>query len=76
MTFVYQGPFKKDSSTGFRVINEVVLEGAFPEVQLAPLTDHLTRPYATLPAKELVREQDGRTKLLWSSDPLRKDGRG
>jgi hypothetical protein len=27
-------------------------------------------------AKELVREQDGRTKLLWSSDPLRKDGQG
>src|SRR5215204_576510 len=26
MTFVYQGPFKKNSSTGFRVINEVVLE--------------------------------------------------
>src|SRR5918992_4971372 len=26
-TFVYQGPFQKDSSTGFRVVNEVVLEG-------------------------------------------------
>ena len=26
-TFVYQGPFKKDASTGSRVINEVVLEG-------------------------------------------------
>jgi hypothetical protein len=25
-TFVYQGPFKKDSSTGSPVINEVVLE--------------------------------------------------
>src|SRR5215217_1215339 len=25
-TFVYQGPFKEDSSTGSRVINEVVLE--------------------------------------------------
>ena len=24
-TFVYQGPFKKDASTGSRVINEVVL---------------------------------------------------
>jgi len=24
-TFVYQGPFKEDSSTGSRVINEVVL---------------------------------------------------
>jgi hypothetical protein len=24
-TLVYQGPFKKDSSTGARVINEVVL---------------------------------------------------
>jgi hypothetical protein len=31
-TFVYQGPFKKDSSTGSRVINEVVLEGEFSEV--------------------------------------------
>jgi hypothetical protein len=24
--FVYQGPFKKEFSTGFRVVNEVVLE--------------------------------------------------
>jgi hypothetical protein len=31
-TFVYQGPFKKESSTGFRVINEVVLEDVFYEV--------------------------------------------
>ena len=28
-TFVYQGPFKEDSSTDSRVIIEVVLEGVF-----------------------------------------------
>jgi hypothetical protein len=36
-TFVYQGPFKKDSSTGFRVINEVVLEDEFSEVRMQDL---------------------------------------
>jgi hypothetical protein len=34
-TFIYQGPFKEDSSTGSRVINEVVLEGVFSEVRIA-----------------------------------------
>ena len=33
-TFVYQGPFKEDSSTGSRVINEVVLEVEFCELRL------------------------------------------
>jgi hypothetical protein len=32
--FIYQEPFKKDSSTASRVINEVVLEGGFSEVRL------------------------------------------
>jgi hypothetical protein len=31
-TFVYQGPFKEDSSTGSRVINEVVLEEEFSKI--------------------------------------------
>ena len=31
--FVYQEPFKKDSSTASRVINEVVLEIKFSEVR-------------------------------------------
>src|SRR5215212_8555914 len=52
------------------------VEEVFCEVQLAHLTDHLACRYTVLRAKELVREQDGRTKLLWSSDLLRKDGRG
>src|SRR5215211_3715003 len=30
--FAYQGPFRKDFSTGSPVINEVVLEGVFSEV--------------------------------------------
>jgi hypothetical protein len=34
--FVYQETFKKDSSTASRVINEVVLEGAFSEIGKGP----------------------------------------
>jgi hypothetical protein len=33
-TFAYQGTIKKGFSTGFRVINKVVLEGDFSEVQM------------------------------------------
>ena len=32
----YQGPFKKDFSTGFRVINKVVLEARAGKVRLLP----------------------------------------
>jgi hypothetical protein len=32
--FIYQGPFKEGFSAGSPVINEVVLEGEFCEVQL------------------------------------------
>jgi hypothetical protein len=44
--FVYQEPFKKDSSTASRVINEVVLEGEFCELRFngvlrsSPLGQH------------------------------------
>jgi hypothetical protein len=35
-TFVYQGPFKKNSFTGFEVINEVVLEIVLIDTDLLP----------------------------------------
>ena len=53
-TFVYQGPFKKVSSIGSRVINEVVLEEEFREVRMYGIlgrsTPAIVTWHSTLPA--------------------------
>ena len=63
MTFVYQGPFKKNSSTGFRVINEVVLEGEFCELRIDGVLrssfSHLTQSL-----QEVVHLGDAPSRLL------------